>query len=97
MSVFQIDLSTANLFYLSQDEVALSHKKMRFHIPEPPVDVITHRTVKVGDLPDEKVIAVGAKSGAPPGPEGTRQVIRTGDKATDDLYVSKFKSHFHRK
>ena len=94
-----------------EEEVALSHKKMRFHIPEPQqqqqqpaagsVDVITHRTVKVGDLPEEKVIAVGV--GGAEGSAGgaaRKDVIRPsggGDKATDDLYLTKFKSHFHRK
>eukprot|EP00095_Tigriopus_kingsejongensis_P006683 snap_masked-scaffold25_size650667-processed-gene-0.11 protein:Tk06683 transcript:snap_masked-scaffold25_size650667-processed-gene-0.11-mRNA-1 annotation:"hypothetical protein DAPPUDRAFT_305639" len=52
--------------------------------------VVTQRTVVVGDVPEEKVITLpsdhahGGGSGRP-------------DHATDDLHVSKFKQHFQRK
>lgn len=76
---------------------------MRFHIPDAPVPVLTHRTVKVGDLPQEKVIAVGvgasstATSAGADGGTVPERKQSYGDKATDDLYLTKFKSHFHRK
>lgn len=64
---------------------------------EPPVkakrpkeeEVITQRTVVVGDEPELKVIGLDADS--------SLSHAQKGDKATDDLHLSKFKQHFHRK
>lgn len=51
---------------------------------------ITEKTVVVGQLPEERVIAVSGGSGS---------TIKENDptRATDDIHVSKFKKHFQRK
>ena len=54
--------------------------------------MVTQRTVRVGDMPQERVISVPADADANP----TRRADG-GSKATDDLHLTKFKSHFQRK
>jgi len=51
---------------------------------------ITEKTVNVGQLPEERVIAVSGGSGS---------TIKENDpnRATDDIHVTKFKKHFQRK
>ena len=51
---------------------------------------ITEKTVNVGQLPEERVIAVSGGSGS---------TVKENDptRATDDIHVSKFKKHFQRK
>ena len=51
---------------------------------------ITEKTVVVGQLPEERVIAVTG---------GSCSTIKENDptRATDDIHVSKFKKHFQRK
>jgi len=51
--------------------------------------VLTQRTVQVGDVPRERQIEVAK--------EGNDIGTSADDKATDDLHLSKFKSHFQRK
>ena len=51
---------------------------------------ITEKTVNVGQLPEERIIAVSG---------GTGSTIKENDptRATDDIHVTKFKKHFQRK
>merc|ERR1719414_1934574 len=51
---------------------------------------ITEKTVNVGQLPEERIIAVSGGSSA---------TVKENDptRATDDLHVTKFKKHFQRK
>ena len=51
---------------------------------------ITEKTVNVGQLPEERIIAVSGGSGA---------TVKENDptRATDDIHVTKFKKHFQRK
>ena len=55
------------------------------------VQLVTQRTVVVGDKPVERVIKIGADSD-----DGAMGRVAP-DKATDDLHVTKFKQHFQRK
>lgn len=51
---------------------------------------ITEKTVVVGQLPEERVIAVSS---------GSSNTLKENDptRATDDIHVSKFRKHFQRK
>ena len=51
---------------------------------------ITEKTVVVGQLPEERLIAVSS---------GSSNTLKENDptRATDDIHVSKFKKHFQRK
>ncbi len=69
-----------------RDETEVQEKKSRQSANAAAAQV-TQRTVKVGDVPEERVVAGGAGDGGQPA---------DGNKATDDLHLSKFKSHFHR-
>lgn len=51
---------------------------------------ITEKTVNVGQVPEERVIAV-------PGGSGSNLKENDPNRATDDIHVSKFKRHFQRK
>ena len=51
---------------------------------------ITEKTVNVGQVPEERIIAVSSGAG-----NGTKENDPT--RATDDIHVSKFKKHFQRK
>ena len=65
-------------------------------------EVVTQRTVQVGEVPVERVISVGGENVAAAGGGGSAAIaaaVAAGnpDSATDDLVLTKFKQHFHRK
>ncbi|TRY74439.1 hypothetical protein TCAL_01306 [Tigriopus californicus] len=79
-----VNFKVPDRFKIDIDEIEPPVKAKR-----PKEEVITQRTVVVGDVPELKVIGLGADS--------SQSNAQRGDKATDDLHVSKFKQHFHRK
>lgn len=56
--------------------------------PKKSSEVVTQRTVVVGDVPMERRIEESA--------DVNRRVV-VGEKATDDMHLTKFKQHFQRK
>ena len=54
-----------------------------------PEKMVTQRTVVVGQMPEERVVAVGKSDSS----------VHENDpvRATDDVHVQKFKKHFQRK
>ena len=84
-----VNFKQPNRFKASAELASDNNQKSGNQTRVQPDKLITQRTVVVGQMPVERVVAVGKSDGS----------INENDpvRATDDVHVNKFKKHFQRK
>ena len=100
-----VDFKRPDRFKTDIDEAAVDAgegvsgpKRKRETAAAAAAEVVTQRTVQVGEVPVERVIDVAAAAAAAAAPAAAASATGSNqDNATDDLVLTKFKQHFHRK